>query len=427
MSWNRIITTVLLTLSLSTNILFANQSLRVSEDELIVRGILYEEYKAYENSYQVYKKLFDETGTEVYLFKEASSSLLGRIHVLESIERLKSWDLKYPDKIEVKRLLIPLYLTARQVDNAKREAEFLLEKSKSPMDLDLASNSFLYAGDFKRALTLLRKVYEYQPRESTLLRMAEIMDEFTGERKKAIQLLETHRRMNIVSQDVYAKLLLLYQKEKDIDGLLEIYKAIYAEDDEEGYLNKIIDIYVYKRDMDGAIAFLEKHEGKKELLYELYKVKKYFTKAIALTDVLYAENKNSKWLAEKGVLLFENAKNKNDKSMIRHVLKQFEKAIALGNDDSIYLNYYGYTLIDKEVDIKKGMQIIKDALVQQPNNTYYLDSLAWGYYKQNKCAKAYELMEKVVAEEGLKEEEIKEHWQSIKQCKEKASAFSVQR
>ena len=48
--------------------------------------------------------------------------------------------------------------------------------------------------------------------------------------------------------------------------------------------------------------------------------------------------------------------------MISDVLAHFEKAIALGNDDSIYLNYYGYTLIDKEVDIKKGMKIIQDAL-----------------------------------------------------------------
>ena len=114
--------------------------------------------------------------------------------------------------------------------NAKTEAEFLLEQSTSPMDLDLASNSFLYAGEFNRALELLSKIYETMPREAVLLRMVEIMDEFTGERKKAIQLLESHRRMNIVSHDVYVKLLLLYQKEKDIDGILETYKALYEQD-----------------------------------------------------------------------------------------------------------------------------------------------------------------------------------------------------
>jgi len=404
-------------LILSTVTGSAKELMKTSEDELIMRGLLYDEYKAYENSYQVYKRLYDMTGAEIYLFKEATSSLMSRNHILESITRLKRWDKVNPDRIETRRLLIPLYLTIRQVKNATIEAELLLEQSKEPMDLDLASNSFLYAGKFKRALDLLNRVYETMPREDILLRMTDIMDQFTGERKKAIQLLETHRRMNIVSHDVYAKLLLLYQKEKDIDGILGTYKALYKQDKDQEYLTKIIDAYIYKRDLDGAIAFLEADQSRDDILYELYKTQKYFSKALALVDKLYEEDKNSKWIAEKGVLLFENAEDKNDKKMIQDVISQFEKAIALGNDDSIYLNYYGYTLIDKEVNVKKGIDVIENALIQQPDNMYYLDSLAWGYYKEHDCDKAYKLMKRVVDEEGLEEDEIIEHWDAIRQCK----------
>ncbi len=417
MSWNRIAFSLLTVFILSTVTGSAKELMKISEDELIMRGLLYDEYKAYENSYQVYKRLYDATGAEIYLFKEATSALMSRNHILESIARLKRWDKVNPDRIEVRRLLIPLYLTIRQVKNATIEAELLLEQSKEPMDLDLASNSFLYAGKFKRALDLLNRVYETVPREDILLRMTDIMDQFTGERKKAIQLLETHRRMNIVSHDVYVKLLLLYQKEKDIDGILATYKALYKQDNDQEYLTKIIDAYIYKRDLDGAIAFLEADQSRNDILYELYKTQKYFSKALALVDKLYEEDKNSKWIAEKGVLLFENAEDKNDKKMIQDVISQFEKAIALGNDDSIYLNYYGYTLIDKEVNVKKGIDVIENALIQQPDNMYYLDSLAWGYYKQRDCDKAYKLMKRVVDEEGLEEEEIIEHWDAIRQCK----------
>jgi tetratricopeptide (TPR) repeat protein len=391
--------------------------MQISEDELIIRGILYDEYQAYENSYQVYKKLFDDTGESVYLFREATASLMSRNHISESITRLKSWDEKYPGKIEVKRLLIPLYLTIRQVANAKKEADFLLEQSTELIDLDLASNSYLYAGNFKRALELLSRIYETRPRESILLRMSEIMDQFTDERLKAIQMLETHRRMNITSNDVYLKLLELYQKQRDVEGILGTYKALYAQDDNDLYLKKIIDVYIYKRDIDSAISFLEETKSKNELLYELYKSKRYFVKALALAEKLYTEDNNAKWIAEKGVLLFEKSEDKNDKEMIANVISQFEKAVKLGNDDSIYLNYYGYTLIDKEVDIKKGMKIIEDALVQQPDNTYYLDSLAWGHYKNRDCTKAYTLMKRVVDEEGLEQSEISEHWQAIQECK----------
>ena len=417
MSWNRIVLIFNLVFWLGTGMLSAKPMMNMHEDALIVRALLYDEYGAYDNSYRVYKQLFDETGCEIYLFKEVGASLMSRKYIAESIGRLKSWDIEHPNKIEVKRLLIPLYLINQDIKNAKIEAEYLLEHSKEPIDLDLASNSFLYAGEFSRALELLQKMYETVPKESILLRMVEIMDEFTGQRKEAIQLLEMHRRMNIVSHDVYVRLLLLYQKEKDIDGILETYKVMYLKSESKEILSKIIDAYIYKHDIDGAIAFLEKIGTKKELLYQLYKAKKDFNKAIRLLDALYHEDKNAKWLAEKAVLLFEKSEDKNDKKMIQNVVSHFEKAIALGNDDSIYLNYYGYTLIDKEVDVKKGMQIIQDALKQQPDNTYYLDSLAWGYYKNGECNKAYNLMKRVVDEEGLQEPEISEHWRAIKACK----------
>jgi len=414
-SWNRIILTLLLSINVSTSILYA-QKISISEDELIMRGILYNEYKSYENSYEVYKELFDTTQAEVYLFKEATASLLGDIHILDSIKRLKMWDDKYPNTLEVRRLLIPLYLTARQVENAKIEAEFLLESSNNALDLDLASNTFLYGGEFERALVLLSKIYETVPRESILIRMVEIMDELTGERKKAIQLLETHRRINIVSEEIYIRLLRLYQKEKDIDGILETYKDMYALDNKEEYLNNIIDAYSYKRDFSSAIVFLEKEKRKPKILYELYKIKQDFTKAIDLLDILYKKDNDAKWLAEKGILLFENAEDKDDKKMIKNVLYYLEKAIVLGKDDSLYLNYYGYTLIEKEVDIKKGMKFIKNALMQQPDNTYYLDSLAWGHYKSGECSEAYTLMKRVVEEEGLEEIEIIRHWDAIRKC-----------
>ena len=417
MSRYRIILAFIIVYFLNAGALQAKELRILSEDELIIQGLLYDEYRAYELSRQVFGKLYDMTGAKIYLFKEMTSSLLSRSHIPQSIERLESWDEKNPDTLEVKRLLIPLYLTNQEVQKAKIQAEYLLERSSEVKDLDLAANPYIYTGEFKKALELLGKVYEKTSNEDVLLRMISIMDEYTHERKKAIQLLETHRHMNIVSNDVYFKLLGLYVKENDVDGLIGIYKALYEQDKNEKYLNKIIDAYAYKRDIGGAIDFLEQQRTGQAILYELYKRKKLFDKAFSLIDHLYAEKKDARWIAEKGVLLFEKSADKNDKKMIKEVISYFEKAIDQGVDDSIYLNYYGYTLIDKDIDVEKGIRVIENALKQQPDNTYYLDSLAWGYYKEHKCKKAYEMMKRVVDEEGLKETEIIEHWDAIQKCK----------
>ena len=418
MSWNRIILTFITLCTLNINFAQAKELRVISEDTLIIQGLFFDEYKAYENSRQIFARLYDDTGAKEYLFREMTASLLAESHIAESIKRLTSWDKKHPDTIEVKRLLIPLYLTNRQVEKAKVEAEYLLEVSSEAKDLDLASNPYLYSGEFNKALDLLSKAYKASSNEQVLLRMAVIMDEYTNERTQAIQLLETHRRMHLInSNQLYFKLLSLYVKENNIDGVLDIYILMYENDKQKQYLTKIIEAYVYKRDIDGAIAFLEKNREDDQILYDLYKSKKYFGKALKLADKFYKEDKDARWLAEKAILTFENAKNKNDKRMIKTVVSYFDKALSQGVDDSIYLNYYGYTLIDKDIDIKKGMKIISDALVQQPNNTYYLDSLAWGYYKVNECDKAYDMMKKVVDMEGLEEPEIAEHWDLIQKCK----------
>ena len=390
----------------------------LSEDELIVRGLLYTEYRAYEPSREVFAKLYDMTKEEAYLYREITASLLGRTRIAESIERLKMFDKTHPDKLEVKRLLIPLYLTNQQIGEAKKEAEYLIERSDKASDLDLASNPYLYSGEFKKALELLQKAYEKSNNEDVLLRMVTIMDQYTGERRRAIQLLEMHRRLNIVvSNDVYFRLLGLYVKENDVDGVLSIYLALYDKDKNEEYLDKIIKAYAFKGDMDGAIAFLEKNKIEDKTLYALYKSKKQFDKALKLAQKFYTKTKDPKWLAESAILTYEKAKDKSDWKMIEKVVKTFDEALAKGVDDSIYLNYYGYTLIDKDIDVKKGMRILENALHQQPDNTYYLDSLAWGYYKEGACKKAYELMERVVAQEGLKEPEIAAHWDAIRKCK----------
>jgi len=417
-SWNRIILASVTVFIFMTSIAQTKELRVISEDSLIIQGLLFDEYKAYENSRRVFAKLYDNTGAKEYLFREMTASLLSGKNIDNSIRRLILWDEKNPDTLEVKRLLIPLYLTNKQVKEAKIEAEYLIERSTEAKDLDLASNPYLYSGEFKKALQLLDKAYKKTSNENILLRMTVVMDEYTNERKKAIQLLETHRRMNIVnSNQLFFKLLSLYIKENDVEGVLEIYKILYDKNNQEKYLAKIIEVYVYKHDIDGAISFLEENKVGDTTLYELYKSKKYFDKALKLTNKLYKKDNDAKWLAEKAVLIFENAVDKNDKKMISKVVAYFDKAISLGVDDSIYLNYYGYTLIDKEINVKKGMKIISDALIQQPDNTYYLDSLAWGYYKENRCEKAYEMMKRVVDQEGLKEPEITEHWDLIQKCK----------
>jgi len=388
----------------------------ISEDEWVIRALWLEEQKGFAEATRIYTKLFDHTGKKEYLFKEVSSSMYSKEALKVSLERLKLWIRQNPKDVVGRRLLIAFYTKERSYLKAKELGETLIKDSNEAKDIELVANAYLSSGDYKLGLALLEKLYQLTHEEKVLLRIVAIKTEYLGRTKEAIKLLETHIRVDEASEDAYRLLIDLYVKTQNIKKILEVYKVLYDKEPDEEYLKKIIEIYIYLNDFKGLTGFLEKLGGNEDLLYDLYKKEKMYAKAIPLAQKFYRESGHAQWLAEEGILTFEAAADKNDKQMIRRVISLFDEAIGKGVDDSIYLNYYGYTLIDQELDIDKGIRIIRNALKQQPNNAYYLDSLAWGYYKKGQCRKAYKLMKKVVDMQGTDEKEVDEHWKMIKEC-----------
>jgi tetratricopeptide (TPR) repeat protein len=89
-----------------------------------------------------------------------------------------------------------------------------------------------------------------------------------------------------------------------------------------------------------------------------------------------------------------------------------KKALEKNPDDPSVLNYLGYLLIDYDMNVKEGVSLVKKALKEKPDNGYYLDSLAWGYYKLGDLEKAKALQEKAV-ESAEESSLIYAHWGSI--------------
>ncbi|MEA3492061.1 MAG: hypothetical protein U9R27_09200 [Campylobacterota bacterium] len=388
----------------------------LSEDEWIIRAIWLEENHAFLQSGEIYNKLYEATAKKEYLFKEVSSSIYSKSNVSESLKKLKTWSDLHPEDLTGRRLLLALYMNEKSFKKAEEIGTYLLKHSDKASDLELAANPYLFSGNYKKGIELLNKLYRRTKSEPVLLRIAAIQAQYLKDPKRAIQILETHRRIEDASPEVYKLLLDLYVKEQNLDQVLEVYEDLYEKYPQKEYLGKIIEIYLYNRNFSALINFLELTGGDDDILYDLYKKEKHFKKAKKLCEDFYLNDRDPKWLAEKAILVYEAAEDKNDTKMLEEVVSLFDEAILLGVDDSIYLNYYGYTLIDKELDIERGLEVIAQALEQQPDNSFYLDSQAWGYFKKGECLKAYNIMKKVVEREGLDEPEIKDHWDKIREC-----------
>ena len=388
-----------------------------NEDELIIKAIWLEEQHNYKESNRLYAELYEKTGKEEYLLKELSTAYYAGI-ISKNIPKLKEYIKKHPNNLQAKRLLLSFTLQQKEFNQAKAISEELIQQSKQAFDYELSANPYIFTGDYQKAVLLLEKAYQSTANEDILLKIVAIEINYLHQIDRAIERLEQHRKEKGCSEKICLQLISIYVQQNRIDRLIPIYKSLAITTKKEIYIEKLIESYIYLKDLDGAIDFLENEYHNDTLLYSLYIENKEYNKAYKLAQKLLIATKDPKWYAESAIALYESLSNNSDKDALKQVVKEFEKALNAGVRNPVYLNYYGYTLIDKDIDIKKGVKIIKEALTQEPENTYFLDSLAWGEYKLGECKKAYKTMKKVVEIEGLKEKEIIEHWNAIKnQCK----------
>jgi len=233
--------------------------------------------------------------------------------------------------------------------------------------------------------------------------------------KDAIAYLETHSRMHGTSKLIGSRLLGFYSEQNNIDGLLSTYKRLYALEQDEELAKKIIQIYMYKRDYIHLIDFLEESQSDDEVLLQLYSSARNYKKAYPLADKLYKKTADLAFLGQSAIYEYESATDKNSKVLLSRVVDKLT-TVTTSDKSPIYLNYLGYILIDHKLDVKKGMLYIREVLKLEPDSAYYLDSLAWGYYRLGNCKKAKSIMDKVLKLEGGDNAEVIEHVNAINKC-----------
>ena len=73
-----------------------------------------------------------------------------------------------------------------------------------------------------------------------------------------------------------------------------------------------------------------------------------------------------------------------------------KRALELSPDESLVLNYLGYTWVDQGENLKTGMDYIRKAVKLKPDDGYYVDSLGWAYFKLGNMPAAVEQLEHAV-------------------------------
>ena len=74
----------------------------------------------------------------------------------------------------------------------------------------------------------------------------------------------------------------------------------------------------------------------------------------------------------------------------------FLKALELNPDQPQVLNYLGYSWVDMNINLDKGLNMIKKAVELRPDDGFIVDSLGWAYYRMGKFDEAVKQLEHAV-------------------------------
>ena len=396
------------------NTLKPNEKAFEQEDAYILFALRAEQVHENRAAAKIFTSLYEKSYKKEYLYRSLENELIAKEYesVIKQVDDITNGSL---DDYILVRVKVVALIELQKLEEARVLAVKLVKESNKVNDYLLVSNIYIKKGEYDSALKYLESAYIKNYDEKILDQMSIVLYVNLGRKKDAVAQLETHTRVHGCSRLICHRLIGFYSNENNVDGLLSVYLRLYSVDKSEEIADKIIQIYSYKKDYIKLMDFLEESKSDDKALFELYSFTKNYHKAYLLADKLYTKTGDLNYLGQSAIYEYESANDKNEKKLLDSVVEKLEKVVKV-DTNPLYLNYLGYVLIDHNVDVKKGMKYIEKVLLIQPNSSFYLDSLAWGYYKLGKCKKAKEIMNRVVTLEGGDDPEVKKHVRVIDKC-----------
>ncbi len=141
---------------------------------------------------------------------------------------------------------------------------------------------------------------------------------------------------------------------------------------------------------------INRYPGEKNfylLLSDLYVMKKEIQKAIfVVKDGIKKIGEDEDLLFQLGTLYYKEGR-------IGEAMKVMENILKKDPNHASALNFVGYTLVDMNKNLARGYRLISRALQMEPGNGYFLDSMAWYYYRIGDFKRAWEYIKKAVSRE----------------------------
>ena len=211
--------------------------------------------------------------------------------------------------------------------------------------------------DNQRAHAILQQLLQEHPEATSIIYLAALSEERLGNDVQAI----AHYRRLVEDKELGRaarfRLAIAYERQnKLVLAQLELQQLIDMGKTRWEFFVFLADIYHKRKDYRGALRVAEQGLAR------------------------YPDTVS---------LLFAQGVYQEKTGDVAGCMQTMRKVIELDPRHSNALNYLGYLLAERNKQLHEALHLILRALALKPNNGYYLDSLAWVYYRLGDYHKAH--------------------------------------
>jgi tetratricopeptide (TPR) repeat protein len=381
-------------------------------------GDAYNQIHDLPNAEAAYRKATEAQPDDVGHRRGLAQTLLSQEKYPEALEQYRSLSQMDADDPENYLRMAEIYRQMKQLDKA--EENVLLAKQKAPGNLEVVYyESSIYEAEgrlddsirvLSDAVASVKSQSEFTPsRRRTLAILYQQLgqlyretDNFTAavntfeemlrlgpeeDRRARVMIIETYRDARQITNalDAARKAVDAYPKDRAIHVTQALLFGENAQTDQAAAL--------LKAQLDGTA-------GDFEIQLDLAQVFEQGKRWPDAEQAIHAAEKAATGPSENEMAGFMLGAIFERQKKFDQAEEQFRKVLDANPHNSSTLNYYGYMLADRGIRLDEAADLIKRALVEDPNNAAYQDSLGWAYFKQNKLSEAEELLRKAAARES---------------------------
>ena len=293
--------------------------------------------------------------------------------VLEALSRQTEAEERYrealqssPDDMMLRERLGRLLVQEKKIDQAVNEYEELKKVSPASAGVRLRLGILYMERDmFDQAISEFEFVLKADPTDASARFFLGVAYESKGAGKEAAQAFRMIPADSSYYRDAQVQLSLLLSREERWDEAIDILKSLRQQHPEDADLLILL---------GGLMEEAKRYEEALALLEEA--TKKAPDNAAAWFSLGVVSDK----------LHRESA-----------VVSSMEKVIAINPKHATALNYLGYTFAERNIRLDEAEKLILRALEVRPEDGYFIDSLAWVYYRRGDFAKAERTQKKAMA------------------------------